>query len=215
MYITWLGLSCIKLQGDNATVVCNPINKDSGLKAPRFSADIVTLSNESYLTNVENIKGISAERPFIISSAGEYEIKDAFIYGIFCQHEKDENKIDCKNTIYRIEIDGMTVVHLGDLSHPFSNGQLENLKTVDILILPVGGGQVIDGKQAFILANQIEPRLVIPVYYKTPGLKIKVDGLDKFCHEAGVCPTETVSKYKIAKKDLPAEDMKIVVLSLV
>jgi len=214
MHITWHGQSCFKIQGQNVTIITDPFDKSYGLKVPRMAADIITSSHDhNDHNNVKAVKGIDESSPFIITGSGEYEVKDVFVYGIPCFHDKNEGQDRGENTIYRIEIDNLTLVHLGDLGHAFANGQLEKLKQVDILFVPVGGVYTIDAKAASEVISQIEPRIVIPMHYQIPGLKLKLDSLDKFCKEIGVCPTEKLAKLKIAKKDLPAEDMKVVVLN--
>jgi L-ascorbate metabolism protein UlaG (beta-lactamase superfamily) len=82
-------------------------------------------------------------------------------------------------------------------------------------MIPVGGTYTINAKQAVELINQIEPRLVIPMHYKVPGLKIKLEGVDSFCQEIGVCPTERLDKLKINKRDLPTEETRVVLMKSV
>ena len=94
--------------------------------------------------------------------------------------------------------------------------QLESIGDVDILLIPVGGVYTINGKEAQKVISQLEPKIVIPMHYNIPGLKFKsgkkIDGLNAFCKEIGICPTEEINKFKVTKKDLPQEEMKIVVL---
>ena len=208
--------SGFKIQGQNVALIADPFDKSIGLRVPRMAADIVTVSHNHFdHNNVKAVKGIGESNPFVIIGPGEYEVKDVFIYGISCFHDKNEGQDRGENTIYRIEIDGLTLVHLGDLGHTFANGQLEKLKQVDILFIPVGGVCTIDGKAASEVISQIEPRIVIPMHYKIPGLNLKLDSLDKFCKEIGVCPTEKLPKLKIVKKDLPSEEMKVIILNKV
>jgi len=154
--------------------------------------------------------------PFIITDVGEYEIRDVLVTGIASSHDSSGGSERGSNIIYRLEIDDVSIAHLGDLGHPLENGQLQKLEGVDILLIPVGGVYTIDGKTAVQIINQIEPRLIIPMHYKIPGLKLNgkmVDGLEGFCKEIGICPKEPTNKLKISKKDLPQEDMQVVVLT--
>jgi len=102
---------------------------------------------------------------------------------------------------------------LGDLGSPLDNGQLEKLAGTDILLIPVGGKYTLDAKKAVEVISQIEPRIVIPMHYKIKDLKIDIDPVDKFIKEIGVEPTYE-EKLKISKKDLPQEDMELVILSI-
>jgi len=139
--------------------------------------------------------------------------KEVLIEGIDSYHDSQQGKERGNNIIYRIEIDDISVVHLGDLGDVLDSAQLEKLAGTDILLIPVGGKYTIDAKKAVEVISQIEPRIVIPMHYKTEGVKIDLDPLDKFIKEIGVAPSYE-EKLKISKKDLPQEDMELVILSI-
>ena len=212
MYISWLGQSCFKIQDkttpDGITIVTDPFDKSIGLKVPNFEADIVTVSHDHHdHNNTSALRG----NPFIINSAGEYDRKGVMIEGVESYHDDKQGTKLGKNIIYRIEIDDITIVHLGDLGQILDNKQLEKIGGADILLVPVGGTYTLDAKNAVEVVSQIEPRIVIPMHYKTKNLKISLDGADKFIKELGLKPT-IEEKLKISKKDLPAEDMELVIL---
>jgi L-ascorbate metabolism protein UlaG (beta-lactamase superfamily) len=193
------------------TVVTDPFDKKVGLKAPNFEADIVTVSHGHYdHNNVGSLRG----EPFVIDTAGEYDKKDVAVQGIDSYHDAKQGAERGKNIIYRIDIDNMSVAHLGDLGHILDTKQLERLEGTDILLIPVGGKYTIDAKKAVEVIGQIEPRIVIPMHYKVKGLKVDgLDGVEKFIKEIGLKPTYE-DKLKISKKDLPQEDMELVILSM-
>ncbi|OIP81367.1 MAG: hypothetical protein AUK20_00480 [Parcubacteria group bacterium CG2_30_45_37] len=214
MYITWLGQSCFKLQdkigSDGVTLVTDPYSDDIGLKMPRFEADIVTVSHSHHdHNNIGALRG----NPFIIDTAGEYETKGVFVEGVEAWHDAAEGKERGKNIIYRIEMEDISITHLGDLGHILDTKQLEKLEGTNILLIPVGGKYTINAAKAVEVISQIEPRIVIPMHYKVPGLKIDLDGVEKFIKELGLKPRQE-EKLKILKKDLPQEDMELVVLEL-
>ncbi|MFH1661519.1 MAG: MBL fold metallo-hydrolase, partial [Candidatus Falkowbacteria bacterium] len=145
---------------------------------------------------------------------GEYEIKGVSIEGVESFHDEKSGSERGKNVIYRIDIDNISVAHLGDLGHTLDSKQLEKLEGTDILLIPVGGkGYTVDAKKAVEVITQVEPRIVIPMHYKLKDSKIDLDSVDKFVKELGIQPTHE-EKLKISKKDLPAEDMELVVLSM-
>jgi L-ascorbate metabolism protein UlaG (beta-lactamase superfamily) len=213
MIITWQGHSCFKIQDksgpDGITLICDPFNKEIGLKPPNCEADIVTVSH-----NYEDHNNVSALRgkPFVINSAGEYDIKGIFIEGIDSYHDDKDGGERGPNIIYRMEIDDISVAHLGDLGAPLNDVQLERLAGTDILLIPVGGKYTLDAKRAVEVISQIEPRIVIPMHYQVDGLKLDIDPVDKFIKELSIEPTRE-DKLKISKKDLPQEDMELVILS--
>lgn len=214
MIITYLGQSCFKLQdkigSEGVTVATDPFDKTVGFDVPRFEADIVTVSHSHFdHNNISAIRG----NPFIADMPGEYDARGASIVGIDSYHDEKEGKERGKNIIFSIVIDDITVVHLGDLGHVLDSKQLEKLAGTDILLVPVGGKYTIDAKKAVEVVSQIEPRIVIPMHYKTKESKIDIDGVDKFIKEIGLKPRYE-EKLKISKKDLPSEEMELVVLNI-
>lgn len=211
MTITWLGHSCFKIEekinGENVSIITDPFSKEIGLKMPNIEADIVSISH-----NHDDHNNISAlrENPFIINCAGEFDVKGVIIEGIESFHDNKNGDERGNNIIFRFDIEGISLAHLGDLGDVLDNKQLEKLGGVDILFLPVGGKYTLDAKKAVEVISQIEPRIVIPMHYKTPDLKIDIEGVDKFIKELGIEPNYE-EKFKINKKDLPSEDMNLVI----
>ncbi len=214
MIINWFGQSCFKIQGENSVLITDPLDKACGLKVPRLAADIVTISHQHPEYDLATVKGMNENPPFIIDGPGEYEVRNIFIYGLLAQSDSLEDEKKKRNIIYRFEIEGISIAHLGSLIHPLGNGQIEKLEGVDILMIPVGGTYTLSAKQATEVISQLEPRIIIPMNYNLPGLKLKhkIDGVNAFCKEIGVCPKEEINKFKVSKKDLPAQDLQVVVL---
>lgn len=223
MYIYYLGHSCFKLQSKSeasaVTVVIDPFGKEFGLKVPRIEADIVTVSHQhkdhnnlSAIKNLSRQSGVVQQgKPYVIDTAGEYEINNVFIQGVDSCHDDKQGKERGNNIIFRINMEDLVITHLGDLGHSLDHKQVEKLQGTDVLLIPVGGKYTIDAKKAVEVINQIEPRIVIPMHYKQPGLNLDISGVDKFIKEIGVKPTEE-ERLKIHKKDLPSEDMEVVIL---
>jgi L-ascorbate metabolism protein UlaG (beta-lactamase superfamily) len=214
MQISWNGLSCFEIKSKTmsgeAVLVVDPYENSTGLRFPRsLEADLVAISHDQpHANNASGVQGA----PFVISTPGEYEVKGVFVYGIKADRKNGE-KNDKKNMIFRIETEQMSLAHLGALDRELTNAELEQLENVDILMLPVGGGRVMDAKTASLVISQVEPRLIIPMNHATPNVKEKAASIEDFCKEVGTCRREDTSKLKIAKKDLPEEDMLMVTLS--
>lgn len=215
MDITYLGHSSFKLRGKSASVVIDPFAADHvGIPFPKHTgADIVTISHEHEDHNArEAVEG----NPFIISGPGEYEIKGVGIVGIGVYHDDVKGGKRGKNTIYRIEIEGISLVHLGDLGHELSASEVDSLDGVDVLFVPTGGVYTIDPAQAAKVVHEIEPTFVIPMHYNRPGIDQKIfadlAGVDAFLKEMGKAEVAPQPKLTITKEKLP-EEMQIVVLA--
>jgi L-ascorbate metabolism protein UlaG (beta-lactamase superfamily) len=215
MNIIWYGQSCFKIQSKDTVLITDPFDKKVGLRPFYGSADIVTISHNHYdHNNSEAIKG----SPFIIDGAGEYEIKKVVIRGIDSCHDNKEGRERGLNVIYTIEMEDIKICHLGDLGQEsLVNGQLEKIGQVDVLFIPIGGVFTIDWKSANMIISQVEPRIVIPMHYKIPGVVgdlLKLDDAGQFCKEHGLSPQDAVDRYSVKKKDLPQDESKVVLMKV-
>lgn len=187
----------------------DPFSKTIGLKPPKIKDDIVLITHSHFDHN--DLEDMNPEA-FVIDSPGEYEKKGIAIRGISSYHDKVEGKERGINTIYVLKAEDVTICHLGDLGQEkLTESQVDEIGDVDILLVPVGGNYTINYKEAIGVISQIEPKIIIPMHYKVKDLKIELDGPEKFVKELGLAP-EKVDKYKIAKKLLPLEEMKLVML---
>lgn len=214
MEITLLGHSSFKLRGKYATVVTDPFDAEMvGLKFPKHVvADIVTVSHAHRDHNrVAQIEGT----PFVVGGPGEYEVKGVGIVGIGVYHDEEKGAGRGPNIIYRIEIDGVSLVHLGDVGHTLATEQVEVLDGVDVLFVPVGGVYTIDAARAAEVIHEIEPSIVIPMHYGRPELNQKAFGelapVSAFLKEMGKEGITAVSKLTVVKGKI-GEEMQLVVL---
>ena len=200
MVITYYGLSCFKVESGKLTLAFDPPSKDSDLKPPRFSADVVLSSHNHPRHN--GLHELSGE-PFLISGPGEYETKELLITGSPSFHDKSGGEKKGLNTIYTVEMENMRLCHLGDLgTAELSAEALEAIGEVDILFVPAGGEDVLDPEEAVKVINLIEPKIVIPMHYKIPGLKVALEGVEAFLKEMGASKAEPQEKLLIKKKDI-------------
>lgn len=206
MTITYYGLGAFKItiknNSEEASVFLNPLNEKTGLKGSKNEANITLFNNPSAQFNL-NIK--KNDPTFLIDCAGEYEVKNIGIKGVNTNGEKE-------NIIYRLDAEGITLVHLGELNRALAVEELEELGAVDILIVPVGNSIYANAEKAWEIINQIEPRLIIPAYYKIEGLNSELEDANKFISLSGLTP-RFEDKLKISAKDLPAEDRELVILN--
>jgi Predicted Zn-dependent hydrolases of the beta-lactamase fold len=224
MEISWLGHSCFLIKGKEETIITDPYHPDLGYSLGEPQADIVTVSH--FHPGHSYIEGI-AGNPRQIKGPGEYEIGGIFITGIAAFHDNEQGKARGKNTIYLIEMDGMTLCHLGDLGHPLTSQSIEELGMVDILFLPVGEISTIPISVAVEIVKQLNPHIVIPMHYKTAALTTSetldspenplaanLKPVDEFLGKMGIQQTEAKAKLSITQSSLPAST-QIVTLNYV
>ncbi len=216
MNISWYGQTCFRIitqkgKDGQVNILIDPPQKESGLRSPKLEADILLFTNP----DDERIKESSwSKESFLITGPGEYEIKGVYIEGISSLRLVSHGLTAQNDTIYTIETEGIKICHLGKLAQgDLTSNQLEKIGEVDILMIPIGGAETIDAKAAVKIMAQIEPRITIPMYYRFPKLKIKLDTIDKFLKFLGIKKLEPLPKLSIKKKDILLEEAKIIVLA--
>jgi L-ascorbate metabolism protein UlaG (beta-lactamase superfamily) len=189
--------------------VTDPFDEKVG-KYPRgVSANIVTISHEH---PDHNAAGLVEGNPFMVTGPGEYEVGGVSVIGVATWHDEQNGQERGMNTVYVIEMDGLRVAHLGDLGHGFSQQQLEELGSIDVALVPVGGYYTIDAKKAAEVVKQLDPWVVIPMHYKQEGVNVaNLVGVEEFLKEMGKPETVPVPKFVISTDKLP-EELQVVVL---
>ena len=208
MEITWLGHACFRIRAKEATVVTDPYdNKATGYTLGRPTADIVTVSiPDPAHGNVDGVAG----SPKVLSGPGEFEISGASIVGITTYHGASRQPESGRNIAFVIELEDLRIGHLGGIGHVPTSDQLEEMSNVDILLVPVGGGESLDAPPAAETVSLIEPKLVIPMHFKTDIEKSKLDPVDRFLKEMGVKAVEAQAKVSITRSALPGETQVLV-----
>ncbi len=200
MQISWSGYGCFRLTEGAATVIFDPTYDASDFKLRKTNTDLLLLSHEKTKEDLACV----GEETFVIDSPGEYEVKNVFVNGL---------GDSLSASVYRLDMEGITVAWIGPVkSKDLNAAVIDGIDGVDILLIPIGGGEMMNAKEAATLINQLEPRIVIPAYYKISGSK-GLEPLEAFFKEYNTAQ-ETVDKFKITKKDLMAEDTKVVVLTV-
>jgi len=207
MEISWLGHSCFIIKGKGTTVITDPCHPDSGYSLNKPTADIVTLSHlhpsHSYVEGIAN-------NPKQIKSPGEYEIGGVFITGVATFHDNERGTIRGKNTIYLIEMDGITLCHLGDLGHRLAPAMIEELGVVDTLFLPIGEASPLPIDIAVEIVKQINPHIVIPMHYKIDSAVANLSPVDKFLKKMGIPETQTKTTLSITQSSLPTSTQVVI-----
>jgi L-ascorbate metabolism protein UlaG (beta-lactamase superfamily) len=204
--ITWYGLSCFRLiERGRVTSITDPFADSIGIPSPKLKGDIVTISHDEAGHNF--LEAVKSE-PHVIRGPGEYEIGGVFVTGVALHNTATGRQ----NVAYLFDYDGLTVLHLGDLSHVPSQSEIEALGQVNVLLIPVGAGNSLSADQATEVVALFDPYFVVPMHYGLPELAFELDPVDKFLKAMGVSKVQELDTLKVTANDQP-EQPQVVVLT--
>ena len=195
MEISWLGRSCFRLKGRDGVVLTDPCPPSSGYHIGKQDADVVTLSRRdepdySYLGSVTG-------DPIVLDAPGEYEKGGILITGVASKRPDG-----ARNVMFIFEVDGIRIGHLG-LPGPAGPPGLDEWKKVDILLMPVGGGNSMGGTAASDVMTAIDPQIAIPMHFKTDAETLELEPIEKFLKETGAKP-EPQPRLQVTRSSLPS-----------
>lgn len=204
MIITYHGKGHIKLVTGDTTISLGPVSKDSKKRQTKYGADVALLPiNHPDYNGAENVTHGSKE-PFVIKSAGEYEIAGVFINGFSEKITRDGNEYMTNSYVFNF--DGIRVVYLGQIQDQLKPEHKEIIDEVDVLFVPVGGdGESLNAYDAAKLATGLEPKIVIPIDHNEKTLPI-------FMKEMGAEGVGAIDKLTIKKKDILEKQGEVVLL---
>ena len=213
MVITYHGGECFKVTFGDTTLAFNPISKSSTLGTVKFGANVVFVSlNHPDFNGVAEVT-YGEKVPFVVRGAGEYEVGDVTAVGF--DVETTYEKKNYLNTIYKVTLEGITMVFLGALgTSTLDTKILESLDDIDILFVPIGGGDVLDASAASALGVKLEAHAVIPMHYDLSAGSAQAGekSLKAFLKEEGGEGIKPLDKLTIKKKDVLTMEGEIIVL---
>jgi len=213
MEIRYLGHASFLIKSKDAKLVTDPFDSVMvGFKFPKIDADIVTISHQHKDHNqAKNVEGT----PLIIEMPGEFQKKDIRVTGYQSFHDNVKGAERGENTIYKIESEGIAVLHCGDLGYVPDDGLLDLIGVVDVLMVPVGGNYSLDSEQAAQLIKKIEPSFIIPMHFNSPKHNqahfSKLTSVKDFLSKMSAENTIPLPKLVI-KKETIIEEMKVILL---
>ncbi len=207
MEIVWYGHSCFRLRSREAVIVTDPFKSSIGYSMPKTTADIVTISHHH--DGHDSMTEIGGD-PKILDVPGEFEISGALIVGVPTYHDNVKGSKYGRNVVYLMEMEEVSICHLGDLGHALPSDQVEELSKVDVLLVPVGGVTTFSVAAAAEIVGLLDPKVVIPMHYRTDKARPDLDPLDKFLKEIGVTEPSPVSRLSVTRSSLPHETQVVV-----
>ena len=206
MVITHHGGQCFKVSFGDTTIAFDPISKKSKLTAVKFGTDAAFISMRHPDFNGRDQVAHGTKEPIVVDGPGEYEIGEVTARGFGVETTYDGEKRF--NTIYQVQLEGINMVFLGALSNPDIDPKiLGEFGDIDILFVPIGGGDVMEVPQALKLAVKLEAKIIIPMHYDATQLKA-------FLEEGSAESVKPVDKLTLKKKDISAMEGEIAVLKV-
>lgn len=212
MEIKYLSHSSFLVKTKDAKIVMDPFDpKFTGIKFSKQEADLVTISHtHKDHSHTDLIEG----EPLILTWPGQFEKKGVRLWGISTFHDKVEGKEKGENVMYKLESEGISILHCGDLGHIPTDAVIDDIGDVNILMVPVGGKYSLTADEAILFAKKVEPSIVIPMHYATAGSSIEgLAPLDEFLKKMGITQAEPLEKLVVKKEEFDVDSaMRVVVL---
>ena len=180
MKISLMGHACFLIETEKGIkIITDPYEPGSysgavGYSPVNIEANIVTVSHQHYDHNYTK----NFTKAAIVDKEGKIKINGIDIEGIGSFHDKEKGALRGRNIIFVIETEGLKIVHFGDLGT--LNIAYDELNNTDIALAPIGGTFTLDAKEAETLLKKINPKIFIPMHFKTPKLKFDISGVDEF-----------------------------------
>lgn len=210
MKIEYLGHSCFKLTASSGvTVICDPYSGEIGYSMPKVSANAVTISHHHF--DHDCLESI-VNNPEVFDKEGTFNLQGVQISSINCFHDDAQGKKRGRNLIFKYLMDGITVCHLGDLGESCSDGLIGKISNADVLLIPVGGNYTVDAETAKEYVEKINPKIAIPMHYRTADCKIDIDGVGKFLNlfdKSCICEVDSLD---LSKENIGGTGTKITVI---
>ena len=200
MEISWLGHSCFRLKGKEATVLTDPCPPSTGYRIGKVVADLVTISHDRPENSYRQALNGSTK---FVTGPGEFEIAGVLVTGVTTYRDKKRGADLGRNVVYVIDIDDIRVCHLGGIGHVPTGDDVELLSAADVLLVPVGGGTAFDAAAAAETVSPLEPKIVVPMQYRTEVSTEQLDPVDRFLKEMGVEAKAPEGRLNLTRGGLP------------
>ncbi len=220
MDLTWYGRTCVRMRGKDAVVVADPYQSIVGPTGRGITGDIVTFSHPDDAPLAKG-KGkasrdgstllpTSLEDAFCLDGPGEYEVKDVLLTGVRTFRDEHKGKDRGRNVAFIAELDGVHVIHLGDIGHLLTEDKLTDIGSMDVACVPIGG--TLSANKAAELVAQLDAKVIVPMAVCED--EDATEALAKFLHEMGITtPPAPVAKLSLMPSSLPAEVSTVVLES--
>ncbi len=208
MDITWLGHSCFRLHDADMVVVTDPYPAAIGLRVDNRPASIVTVSNR----HPNHSASESLEGDYkVFTDPGEYEYNGVTARGVMTPLTEGQ-LVEERNVAFTIEIGGINICHLGDIAAPLTTRMVDELKPVDVVLIPTGGHCTMTMDQVYQTLQDLDARIAIPMHFKTEGITVDIDPVDPFVQRMGLDEVQPQPRLVVTAANL-GTDMRTVIMT--
>ncbi len=201
MDLVWLGHSCFRLHAEGMAVITDPFPKSLGLRMDSRPASVVTVSN----THPNHSCAAAVEgSPRLFRAPGEYEYEGIMVRGVMTPLPEGRPH-DQRNVAYTIEMDGISVCHLGDLARPLTTRQADELKPVDVALVPAGAQCTLTLDQALQTIQDLDPKVVVPMHFGHGQDGVTLDNVEPFLRRLGVDEAQPQPRLVVTGGNLPSD----------
>jgi L-ascorbate metabolism protein UlaG (beta-lactamase superfamily) len=208
MDLTWLGSAATRMRTRSAAVVMDPYDKSAGGTMGRPDAHIITVSHDDPLRNGVTQVAAADGAPMVLTGPGEYEIRGVIIEGVRSSLRGEGEPADLRSTLWLFEAEDIRVAHLGGMGVAPSGAALDVLSLADIVIVPIGLPDTLNGADAAKAIRAMEPSIVIPIGYDPRD----ETALKTFVSAMAATPEEPVSRFSVSKRDVGDDIKRLVIL---
>ncbi|MGQ9788421.1 MAG: MBL fold metallo-hydrolase [Candidatus Hadarchaeaceae archaeon] len=202
--VKWWGHACFEVS-NGETLVFDPHDGSGvGLQAPGARADLVLISHDHF-DHAEGARIVLRPGGRVVKGPGMETVGKIKIRGIRTSHDDQGGRLRGENIVYVVELEGLSLCHLGDLGHVPTERQAEEIGKVDVLFVPVGGVYTIDAQGATKTIEKISPRIAVPMHYKINGLTVGISGPDDFLRGKNNVRRLKSSQFEVSPDDLPPQ----------
>ncbi len=202
MEIKWLGHSCFKITHEGYSIVLDPYYPDMipGLGALDLKANQVLCSHQhddhNYVKAVQ-LETTAKPNPFIIERIRSF-------------HDAFQGAKRGINFLSVLSASGFRIAHLGDLGCELTKEQTRKLQGLDALLVPVGGHFTIGPEEAKRLCDQIQPKIIIPMHFRSKNVGFSaLETVDAFTK---LFPDTKIIQYATNLIKIDAEQVKQIAL---
>lgn len=185
MQIKWYGHACFLISGDGVRIITDPYTPAvAGLKPVNEPVDIVIMSSatDRFHSDAKSVPG----NPQVINalevarSGGTTEVRGIRFNAIESQESLIHKQDPDDNAMYTFTVGGVRIGHFGDMGNPLTPEQLDFFRNVDVLLVLTGGPPTIELDDLDTVIKEVQPKMVIPMHYKIPNLRLNILGLEAF-----------------------------------